>query len=85
MPRVSGRRDTVLRAASAGAGLAALAPNTILALPYSGPQALAMLAAVATRVPNYVLEVGTDLHQVPGVITGLLARLNGGVMAEAQA
>lgn len=72
-PQVTGRRDTSLRTASAAEMLLALAPATIIALPGAGQEALGQMAELTRRVPGYVLELGTDLSQIPPVVSGLIS------------
>jgi len=74
VPRVTGIRDTFIRRASPAVSLAALAPSTILAHPRGGEAEFRFLARLVKRLPAYVMECGTDLTQIPQVITDLLAR-----------
>jgi hypothetical protein len=75
LPTVTGRADTRIVKASAGATLAALAPSTIFQLPGAGAPALSAMAGLARRVPGYVLELGTDLSGIAPVIRILLQEL----------
>jgi hypothetical protein len=72
LPRVTGLPETKLKKVSPAMGLAALAPSTIFQLPRAGDGAFQYLARFVKRVPCYCLEVGTDLSQIPDVISGLL-------------
>jgi len=74
-PKVTGRKDTCLRAASGAEILIALAPATIVALPGAGQEALRLMAELTRRVPGYVLELGTDLSQIPPLISGVVSGL----------
>ncbi|HEY8600246.1 MAG TPA: hypothetical protein VIL85_17545 [Thermomicrobiales bacterium] len=74
LPRVVGGPVTRLRPMKAAEGLVALAPSTILQLPVSGAPALRAMARIAARVPGFVLELGDDTAQIPGVIAGWLAQ-----------
>jgi hypothetical protein len=76
LPTVTGRCETRLRPASAAASLAALAPSTIFLLPLAGRTALGAMAALARQVPSYVLELGTEIERIPGVILSLLSELS---------
>ena len=71
-PKVTGFRNTHLRAASGAEMLMALAPATVVALPGAGQESLRLMAELTRRVPGYVLELGTDLSQIPSVISGLI-------------
>jgi len=75
MPTVGRGRTSAIRPSSAAAALAALAPSTILSLPGSGPETLSALARIATGVPSFVLELGSDLRAIPHVIERLLAEV----------
>ena len=72
LPRVTGGQDSSLRGASAGEILVALAPATIMALPGTGQDALRQMADLVRRIPTYVLELGTDLGQIPRLVLGLI-------------
>ncbi|MSP12356.1 MAG: serine kinase [Chloroflexi bacterium] len=74
LPRISGNRDTRIFKAGPMAGLAAMAPTTILHLPAGGQAALQKMSRLAKEVPTYILEAGTDLAQIPAAIAGLLAQ-----------
>jgi hypothetical protein len=65
MPRVTGRVDSALTPASAGAALQALAPSALLQLPDAGPAEFAAIRSVVAQAPCYWLEAGTDLTQIP--------------------
>jgi hypothetical protein len=71
-PRVTGRLHTTLRPASAAETLMALAPATIYALPQAGQPAMHLLARLVRELPNYVLELGTELTEIPQAIQQLL-------------
>jgi hypothetical protein len=71
-PRVTGRRDTRLIRASAIEAVRALAPTTLYHLPGAERKAFAKIAALVRQLPCYVLEVGTDLPQIPATIIELL-------------
>jgi hypothetical protein len=75
MPTIGYGPTSSIRPSGAAAALAALAPSTILSLPGSGPATLSALARIATGVPSYVLELGSDLRAVPHVIEHLLAEV----------
>jgi hypothetical protein len=77
LPTVTGRSPTQVVKASAGATLAALAPSTIFQLPGAGAPALGAMAALARRVPGYVLQLGTELSGIAPVIKRLLQELQG--------
>jgi len=79
-PKVTGRKDTHLRAASGAEMLMALAPATVVALPGAGQEALRLMAELTRRVPGYVLELGTDLSQIPPLITGVISGVVSGLI-----
>jgi len=73
VPEATGGMDTKLRRASAAQTLMALAPATIYMLPQAGEEALRRMTRLVGSLPNYVLELGTDLCQIPRVISSLLS------------
>jgi hypothetical protein len=75
IPQVTGKLDTHLRPATAGAALRALAPSTIFQLAGSGQIAFKMMSSLVRQVPCYFLELGTDMVQIPIAIEQLLSQL----------
>jgi len=74
LPRVSGGTASRLTEVSPALGIAAIAPSTMFQLRWSGPEDFRRIASVVRQVPNYVLELGTELVAIPDLIFGLLAR-----------
>jgi hypothetical protein len=72
LPRVTGGRDSGVRATSRPAALRALAPSTLLQSPGVGAETFRAIAELALRLPCYELELGTDLGQVPTIVSRLL-------------
>ena len=75
LPRVSDQAETCLVPASPAAALLALAPSTIFQLAGAGQPAFANMSQLVRQVPCYVLELGFEREQIPGVIAGLLEKL----------
>jgi len=73
VPHIRGRVATTLVPTAPGPTLRALAPSTLLQVPGAGPAAFTAMARLVQQVPAYRLEVGTDLTQVPALITQLLS------------
>jgi len=73
LPRVMGGVDTTLSAASAMDGLTALSLSTLHQLAGSGHEVLTTIQQLVGRVPVHHLNLGTDLTQIPAVISSLLA------------
>ena len=73
MPQVTGKRDTALRPTSAGVALRALAPSTMFQLSGTSQAAFQIMASLVKQVPCYVLELGTDMVQIPRIISALLS------------
>ena len=76
LPRVLHRPSSVLRRASKGETLMALAPSSLLV----GERSYAMegfntLARLVQQVPCYWLELGGALEEIPGVLEGLLSEV----------
>lgn len=78
VPRVTGLPPTKLRPVSPIVALAGLAPSTIFQLPGTASQDLALMASVVRAVPNFALDLGTDLPAVPVAISELLRTLGAG-------
>lgn len=75
IPQVTGKLDTHIRPTTAGAALRALAPSTIFQLAGSGQTAFGIMSSLVKQVPCYVLELGTDMVQIPTAIEHLLSQL----------
>lgn len=75
LPRVTGLEHTRVVQTSASTALLALAPSTIFQLSGAGQPAFQMLSALVRNVPCYLLELGTERRQIPGVIADLLRKL----------
>jgi hypothetical protein len=75
IPQVTGKLNTHLRPTSAGMALRALAPSTIFQLAGSGQSAFQTMSSLVKQVPCYVLELGTDVAQIPDVILRLLSEI----------
>ena len=75
VPTVTGKPDTRVKKASAIVALKALAPSTILQLPKTGESALERMTELVKQVPCYILELGTDIPQIPQTISKLLSEL----------
>lgn len=73
IPQITGRKDTCLTHVSPAKGLLALAPTTVFQFHAAEQQKiLRSLSEFIRVVPNYILELGTDMEQIPQVIVNLL-------------
>lgn len=75
VPQVTGKPNTKVKPTSSMVALKALAPSTILQLPKTGKIAFARMSQLVRQVPCYVLELGTDIPQIPQTISQLLSEL----------
>ncbi len=75
LPTITGKPHTRVVATSRTAALAALAPSTVFQLHTAGAEALQYMARLVREVPAYVLELGADVSDVPGVLLQLLEEL----------
>jgi hypothetical protein len=73
VPRI-GAGKTSVRSLTAGAALLALAPSTVMQLPYDGGAILAPLRRLVGRLPCFEVEVGGDVDSLPGAIDEVLDR-----------
>jgi len=74
LPRISAGGRCRLIETSPAAAVAAIAPSTMIQLRWSGSEDLRRIAAVVRAVPNYILELGDDLDEIPVLIRGLLEK-----------
>jgi hypothetical protein len=75
LPKITGGPSTRALPTSRAAALTALAPSTVFQLHTAGREALQFMADLVRHVPAYVLELGTDVSEIPGVILALLDEL----------
>jgi hypothetical protein len=79
VPRVTpGRDEARILPLSPAAGLAALAPSTVLQMHVDGQDSLARMRRLLQSVPCYLLEAGADIPSIPQAIFELLASLDEG-------
>jgi hypothetical protein len=74
LPRITGRPDTSLTPTSSATGLKALAPSTLFQLSCANHRAFSEIAAFCRQLPCYYLELGTELRQIPQVISNFLSK-----------
>jgi hypothetical protein len=72
LPRISGKRDSILSPASKQDCIRALTLSTMCQFPGAGKKAVDILLRLAEALPCYYLEFGTDLAQAPDLILELL-------------
>jgi hypothetical protein len=72
LPRVMGCRDTTVEPASPRDSFAALTLSTLHQLAGSGKELLQTINQLVNQVPAYYLNLGTDLAQIPVVISNVL-------------
>jgi hypothetical protein len=70
--RVTGQPASRLVAVPAAQTLNVLIPSSVIELPGLGRQGVQAIVRIVRSMPNYVLEAGTDLAQIPIVIARLL-------------
>jgi len=72
LPQVTGKRDTTFSKASPTAALTALAPSTLFQLTRNRTESFTRIAALVKQIPAYILHCGTDIQQIPDVISTVL-------------
>lgn len=72
LPRVTGHSETTVRPISRTAALRALVPSSLFQLPGTGQSEFFRMAELVEQVPCYSLELGTDLAQIPEIISNAL-------------
>ena len=75
LPQVTGGDQTMLRPLSADVVRQALVPSTIHQLTGAGAEAIRALEGLASAVPGFALELGTDMDAIPAAILDLLERV----------
>lgn len=75
-PVITNRDDTSLAPSTNIKALTELAPTTIFQLRTAREQSFRRLTQLARTVPVYVLQLGTDLAQIPQVLSELLDSLD---------
>ena len=77
IPEISGQANTKLRRVSPARGFLAVAPTTIFQMPRADQaDGNKYLDRFVRKLPNYILELGTDLSEIPQVIIDLLKSSN---------
>lgn len=73
IPEITGLVNTKIKRVSPAKGFLALAPTTIFQVPRAEQQDVnRYLDRFVRKVPNYILELGSDLSKIPGLIIDLL-------------
>jgi hypothetical protein len=76
VPQITGEQDTRLCKSTSIVALKALAPSTIFQLSGAGKNSLQMMSQLVRQLPCYILKLGTDITQIPKVISELLEQAN---------
>jgi len=72
IPRVTGNQKTRIREVSPARGFLAIAPSTVFQLKEEEKkEANLVLGSFVRQVPNYFLELGTELSEIPEVVARL--------------
>lgn len=72
VPRVTGRPDTSIARASAGAAMMALAPSTMFQLAGNERDAFRAMAQLVRRFPAFEIALGTRIDEIPAAIARFL-------------
>lgn len=72
LPCVTGKPETAVRSINAIQALKALAPSTLFQTTGTGQEAFQMMSTLVRKIPCYQLELGTNIAQIPEVISSLL-------------
>jgi hypothetical protein len=73
LPKVTGLPDTTIEPAASKAALSALALSTLHQLAGSDKELVHTIDQLVNQVPTYHLKLGTDLAQIPMVISDVIA------------
>lgn len=74
LPRVKKGGETNIRGISPASCLLMLGPSTVSQLPVAQDRTFKNLGELVKRVPSYILEMGTDISGIPGIILDLISR-----------
>ncbi len=72
LPGVSGEKDTRVKPAAARESLGALLLSTMHQLAGTDQKTISTIKELVTRIPSYHLRLGSDLSQIPTVISDML-------------
>ncbi len=76
LARVNGQSSqSQIRVASKGEALLSLGPSCLFQIPSRGAKSFPRLAELATMVPSYHLELGSDLRDIPGAVGRILSEV----------
>jgi len=68
LPHISGKKDSIIKKTKASSALISLAPSTIFQLPGNDNATFKYLSRFVQKLPAYILEIGTDVSQIPDII-----------------
>jgi hypothetical protein len=72
LPHVTGEKRTLVKEVSPARGLLAIAPSSVFQLKEEEKkEANLVLGSFVRQVPNYLLELGTELSEIPEVVARL--------------
>jgi len=72
LPKITGSEKTTLVPLSPAKALLGLAPSTLFQLPGSEGEAFQLMASLVKKIPTFELRVGTNLQDIPKVISAFL-------------
>jgi len=72
---ITGKKETFLKPASKLEALKALAPSTIMQLANMERKAFTNMATFVKQVPTFHLMLGTELQEIPKIISQALDKL----------
>ena len=75
LPHVTGNLDTTLSPATTKDAIHALLLSTVFQLPQTDPHSIQELIKIVRSVPSYHLNLGTQMEQIPQVISRCLKKL----------
>lgn len=72
LPRVTGASHSELKRVSPALGVNAIAPSTLFQMRWAGQEDMRNMVELIGRVPNYQMDLGTNLREIPELIMALL-------------
>jgi len=67
IPKITGKETRIMPASKMEAFLA-VAPTTLLQLPWAGTEKVTALKSIIEKVPCYFLELGSEIRKIPDVV-----------------
>ncbi len=75
MPKITGKKETIIKKTSPATALMALAPSTIFQMAGSGEKTLDTLAQCVSKIPVFILELGIEAKEIANFLDMFIGNL----------